>query len=306
MYTKKFLTLWIIVFGILFMSGCEKPLPVELFDDSVSEDPVQAEVITQDPEDSYAVNGYDSTGYMPETPKYGVVFLLAKNIITDYTVSGTPVTRENNYGQSIFFDKNAPVINGGGKLIGYKTFGVTYVRMRGIPLARVDFTVKYKMASGLFKDSVLGPRYMIFKPKLGILPFDFDYNQSVDVEVKPVNLPLISFSVITPPPINGTMVYAGNVKNPFYKLEWSKGTGNITVIIGARKKGQLAVVPLYKLTTKDDGLFRVPASFIQSIPTAQFDAVVFTVQRKREYYREESLSQFYVAVQNSYSMAAPL
>ncbi|RKY97349.1 MAG: hypothetical protein DRQ13_04785, partial [Ignavibacteriae bacterium] len=98
---KNLLTTTALFIALLFISGCDKPAPTELFDDS-SED--EYEVLTKNLDDQYYNSGIDTSGLDQDL----------RGLTNIISVSGIKITSNNNtdrlsLAQAIFFDRSKPI-----------------------------------------------------------------------------------------------------------------------------------------------------------------------------------------------------
>ncbi|MBT8385839.1 MAG: hypothetical protein KJO12_00380, partial [Ignavibacteria bacterium] len=109
---KNLLTIIALFLSLLFISGCDKPAPTELFDDS-SED--EYEVLNKNLDDQYYNSGVDTSGL--EQDLRGLT-----NIIS---LSGIKITNDKgtfnvSLAQAIFFDRSKPIYYSNGDLLAYQ------------------------------------------------------------------------------------------------------------------------------------------------------------------------------------------
>ncbi|HRI46317.1 MAG TPA: hypothetical protein PK559_04360, partial [Ignavibacteriaceae bacterium] len=91
----------LLVFISLNYFGCNSPEPTPLSADSVENNLMEIEVLSQNPNESEILTGYDSTGYTPNIPNNNSFIFLSKNIINEGSLSF-----EHEYSTSVFFIKD--------------------------------------------------------------------------------------------------------------------------------------------------------------------------------------------------------
>jgi len=295
---KNLLTITALFLSLLLISGCDKPAPTELFDDS-SED--EYEVLTKNLDDQYYNSGVDTSGL--EQDLRGLT-----NIIS---VSGIKITSNNrtdrlSLAQAIFFDRSKPIYySDGTTLLAYETVTPGLMRFDD-HLARIrPFKIHYRDL-GVARDTVVGNKYVLWSGFGGTIDsFIFKYNSSVNVLFDPILLPSISFDIPTPSEINGNVFVRGSRGNRNLEavLEWNGlGHRKITLIIGVKRKNSIHTVPIYKIRTRDDGEVIVPKRFFSELPLHNFDKLVITFIRSYEGLEESGVNKLLVSTQSIHSI----
>jgi len=295
---KNLLTTTALFIALLFISGCDKPAPTELFDDS-SED--EYEVLTKNLDDQYYNSGVDTSGL-------GQDLRGLTNIIS---VSGIKITNDNetfnlSLAQAIFFDRSKPIYySDGTTLLAYETVTPGLMQFDN-HLAKIrPFKIRYRDL-GDPKDTVIGNRYVLWSGFGGTIdPFIFKYNSSVNVLFDPILFDPISFDIPTPPEINGNVFVRGSRGNRNLEavLKWNGlGHRKITLIIGVKRKNSIHTVPIYKIRTRDDGEIIVPKRFFSELPLHNFDKLVITFIRSYEGLEESGANKLFVSVQSIHSI----
>ena len=294
---KNLLTITALFLSLLLISGCDKPAPTELFDDS-SED--EYEVLTKNLADQYYNSGVDTSGL--EQDLRGLT-----NIIS---LSGIKITNENqtislSLAQALFFDRSKPVFYSNGELLAYKTVTPGIIKFDNHLARTVNFHLRYR-DRGAMRDTVLGKKYMLYSvdgnwPD----PFRFSYNSSIPFEFNPLILPPVNFDIQTPHEINGHVILQGNRANRDLKavLEWNAfNSKRITLILGVIRQGRIHSIPVYRIRTKDDGNLVVPKQFLNELPLEDFNKLVFTFIRSVENFKGDGNNKLLISAQSIHSI----
>jgi hypothetical protein len=284
--------------SLLLISGCDKPAPTELFDDS-SED--EYEVLTKNLDDQYYNSGVDTSGMVQDL----------RGLTNIISVSGIKITNDNetfnlSLAQAIFFDRSKPVYySDGTTLLAYETVTPGLMRFDNHLARIVPFRIRYRDL-GVPMDTVVGNRYVLWSGFGGTIdPFIFPYNSSVNVLFDPILFDPISFDIPTPPEINGNVFLRGRRidRNLEAVLEWNGlGHRKITLIIGVKRKNSILTVPIYKIRTGDDGEVIVPKRFFSELPLHNFDKLVITFIRSYEGLEETGANKLLVSTQSIHSI----
>jgi hypothetical protein len=278
---KQYLYIFILLSGIVFYN-CNKPAPTELIQDPAStDDPLQLEVISSNPNDDYYSNGYDSTGVVDSATNH-------PNMIYASGIKETigSVTFEGSLAEAVFFDTDNPIYNGE-NIIGYKTLTPGIVRFNN-HIARLEaLRIRIK---GSIRDTVIGQKYKLYRGRGNLIDsFQFEYNSSVNFKLAPLLGSAISFNIPTPAEITGKIKIQGSKSEGNLKvvLEWTNASrGQIQIIIGGVSNINGDVFPFYRINTNDDGKFVIPANLISQIPSERFNKIAVTLIRKYERYEK--------------------
>jgi len=284
---KKKFTYLFSLFALVLMS-CEKPSPVELDEgQSYQSDPLEVEVLAQNPVEDLYSSDPDSGLIMsaPPDPRFG-----SQVIITRSKTSEGNVTREVTLGEAVFYDLNAPVVNEYGKTVAFKTRAVQLVKFK-LALAReIPFHFRYLTRNGVV-DSLLGPKFLVMRRNniLGDL-FQFDYGSETEVEIKKFGAPIEHYTVATPAEITGE-VTKGTRPNGLEILTatWNpENSFSVHIVLSGVAVQTLHIVPLFRITTRDDGNLIIPANLLASIPAARFNKLIVTFVRQSESLNEST------------------
>jgi hypothetical protein len=296
---KKLFTYLLILSSIFLLVSCDKPAPTQLIDDT--SDDFEVELLNKDLDDQNVISGIDTSGITQNLT--GITNLIS--------VSGIKITSRNNtdefsLAQAMFFDKSKPIKYSNGRLLAYKTITPGTIKFNGTESHIVPYKVRYR-DKGIPMDTLIGFKYVLYNIFGGYPdPFYFSYNSSVSFEFDPI-LPgeNISFTIPTPPEINGSVTLNGSRinKNLTAKLNWnSSGVGKVTMVISLMRPGQLQSIPVYRLKTQDDGEMNIPARFLNELPLERFERIVFTFVRSYEGYHGSGNNELLVSSQSIHSI----
>ena len=114
----------------------------------------------------------------------------------------------------------------------------------------------------------------------------------------------VDFEIPTPPEVTGQLNTIGSVQNGNLQAEviWNGlPSGRIEIVLGGILKSRTDILPLYRLTTKDDGKLVIPASLLKNIPFNLFDGLVITLIRR---YRssDNSLQDHFIVSQSVHNI----
>ena len=277
---KNLLTYLFIVSIGLFLFGCDKPAPTELFDDS-QEDLAEYEILSKDLNDEFYSNGFDTTGITQDLQELPNLIALSGIKVTD--IHGN--MDEFSFAQSIFFDRSEKIFSPGGRFLGYKSVVPGIVRFDHKIASIVPFHIRYREGHEL-RDTTLGNKYVLFSGRHGNMNnFRYRHNSLMNFKINIFLGEEISFDIPTPHEITGNVEILGsrNQDNLRALLQWNRGnTHDITIVIGARLRDRNIIMPLYGVKTRDDGSLLIPPRFINQIPFQHFDRIVFTFIRRFE------------------------
>ncbi|GAB6281303.1 MAG: hypothetical protein STSR0008_00420 [Ignavibacterium sp.] len=270
----------ILYISLLFLLSCENPVPVDLVNSSQqSEDDLEIEVLSTNPDDETNSSDVDTTGYNNSTFDYQGEIFLSKNIINYQST-----TTESNFAQTILFDKSNPIRNWNNRIIGYRSRNLLNIRFNNLSAREVPYIIKMNI-DGKIVDSVVGKKYILFHKSNFIYSdsIDFDFGSLVNVELIHSLGRRFSRDLLMPEKILGN-IKINTLTNTEYKtvLEWNGlNKDKIQIIIGAYTKTIIPIlIPLYRLKTKDDGNLILPKNIIESIPKDKFGRLAFIFIRQ--------------------------
>lgn len=301
---KNLITITVLFLSLLLFSGCDKPAPTELFDDS-SED--EYEVLTKNLDDQYYNSGVDTSGL--EQDLRGLTNIISLSGIKLTTITNNqPRTVNLSLAQAIFFDRNQPIYYSDGiTLLAYKTVTPGIIKLDNHLARTVDFHLRYR-DQGVLMDTVLGKKYILYSGIGGWLdPFRFRYNSTIPFEFNPVLFPPLTFDIKTPHEINGNVIMQGSQSNRDLQaiLRWNALHGKrITLILGVKIEihGYLITIPIYRIRTRDDGNLVIPKQFLNELPLENFSKLVFTFIRSVESYKGDDNNKLLVSAQSIHSI----
>ena len=277
---KKLLKYLFIVSVSLFLFGCDKPAPTELFDDT-QEEFAEYEVLGRDINDEFYSNGFDTTGVTQDLHELPNLISLSGIKVTNIHHQ----TDEFSFAQSIFFDRTEKIFSPGGRFLGFRSITPGIVRFDNKVARIIPHIVRYR-ENGILQETILGDKYNLFSGRHGMMDtFRFRHNSLMNFSINIFFGDSISFDIPTPSEITGIVEILGSRNHGDLRalLHWNRGdTPDITIIIGARVRDRDIIMPLYRIRTRDDGELLIPTRFIKEIPLQNFDRVVFTFIRRFE------------------------
>ncbi|RKY97287.1 MAG: hypothetical protein DRQ13_04860, partial [Ignavibacteriae bacterium] len=227
---KNLLTYLFIVSIGLFLFGCDKPAPTELFDDS-QEDLTEYEILSKDLNDEFYSNGFDTTGITQDLQELPNLIALSGIKVTD--IHGN--MDEFSFAQSIFFDRSEKIFSPGGRFLGYRSVVPGIVRFDNKISNVVPFRIRYREGDEL-RDTTLGNKYVLFSGRHGNMNnFRYRHNSLMNFKINIFLGEEISFDIPTPHEITGNVEILGsrNQDNLRALLQWNRGnTHDITIVIG--------------------------------------------------------------------------
>ncbi len=301
---KKLLKYLFIVSVSLFLFGCDKPAPTELFDDT-QEEFAEYEVLGRDINDEFYSNGFDTTGVTQDLHELPNLISLSGIKVTNIHHQ----TDEFSFAQSIFFDRTEKIFSPGGRFLGFRSITPGIVRFDNKIARIIPLIVRYR-ENGILKDTTLGDKYTLFSGRHGNMDqFRYRHNSMMNFRLNFFGEE-VSFDIPTPVEITGTVEILGSRTQDDLRalLHWNRGnTPDITIIIGARVRNRDIVMPLYRVRTRDDGELLIPTRFIKEIPLQNFDRVVFTFIRRFEgTHRDDGGNDLLVSSQSIHSIVVNL
>jgi len=299
---KLFINITLLIALGFFFYGCDTPAPTELIIDNntTTEDQVDVEVITKDTQDEFYSNGFDSTGVAQRLHNFGSVV-----VVTGTKISDRKSTIKSSLAEAVFFDRNKPVMNMHGHVVGFHTVMPGVVKFNGKKAKVRPLKIKFK--NGNVKvDTTLGSMYVVFSGRLNSMdPFGYNFRSNVNFQLNSTMGPARSFNIPTPEEITGEVTFNGHKadKNLRAVLKWNKSNKQkIEVVLGAVLKGSNISFPLYRLTTRDDGKLIVPSQLLNTIPFERFDKIIFSFVRRLEFDNGSGSNRLKVLSQSIHSI----
>ena len=275
---------------------CNEPAVTELV--SADSDEFDIELLSPSTQ-NLVFTGYDTTGVVTPAPQFSVVISLSgiKNTYQGAEINQSLMT-------AAFFDKNLPVYSHNGRLIGYRTRVLGRVRF-GIDSANVrELRIRFR-ENGFIRDTLLGFQHILYSGRnMHGQSQTFPYNSKVRFRLSPFLGNSVDFEIPTPPEVTGQLNTIGSVQNGNLQAEviWNGlPSGRIEIVLGGILKSRTDILPLYRLTTKDDGKLVIPASLLKNIPFNLFDGLVITLIRR---YRssDNSLQDHFIVSQSVHNI----
>ncbi len=276
---KKLFKYYLILSIITGLVSCDEPILTEL--DPNETDDFEIELQNSDP-DNVVFTGYDSTGVVIIAPRFSTL-ISASGIKNSYK----GITVKKTFYQAVFFDKNRPVKNRHGRTIGFKTRTLGRVTFDNDSAWVLPLKIRFK-ENGILEDTTLGFQHVLFS--LPNHPFIFPYSSMVDIKFHPFMGQSTQFSLPTPAEITGQVKINGrrDINNLRMELTWNGvKRDRIAIIFGGIVKGRDITLPLYKLSTFDDGRLVIPPDLINSIPFDHFDNIVISFIRRYKFNHQQ-------------------
>ena len=298
---KHLLNIGFLVFSLIIFNSCDEPGPTELLPDNISvDDEVAIEVLSPNPDQFVYANGYDSTGITQPTPTSASVITVndIKNTIENFTF-------ESAFHAAVFFDKQAPIKNNDGKIIGYKTRLIGKTFFNGDSARLAPYVIRYK-ENGMIKDTLAGFLHLL---RINQRRMRNSNNDFIRFRLNPFIGQPIDFNILTPPEVTGNVKISGTPGSADFGIDltWNSADAPIEIIIGGVLKTRDETFPLYRLRTKDDGHLRIPGRLLREIPFDQFKQLVITfIRRYRTNITSNSLNDNFVTANNIHNIRLPL
>lgn len=300
---KKLYKYLVILSSIILVGGCDKPDAIVLETDINNSDQVEVEVLTSDPESEIS-KGMDSTGTIEEYTRFTNYIAVSGIKITDNSV-----TTHISTAQAIFFDRTIPYFDLNNRLIGFRARSIGSVKFNDVNANLIPFKIRFKDRNGV-RDTTLGFQHLLYKGRGNHSdPFDFIYNSSISFSLDPFLGNTVTFGIPTPNEITGTLSISRNNANGRLNasLNWNHfNERNIEIVIGAKRRNQNSIIPLYRIKTPDDGSLIIPPGLISSIPPERFKHLVVSLIRKYDRTRVENGNELLVRSQSIHSIAVEI
>lgn len=297
---KKYLIYLLAIVALIF-SGCDKPNPTELVNDSNDSEILDVEIIAKDFNNEFYSNGFDTSGITDDIRNY-------ESIIS---VSGIKLTRNGNtdhisYALTMLFDKTKPFKSPKGIVLGYNTIIPGVIKFNDVTARLSNYRIRY-LENGVLIDTILGKKYELFRLNGRAFndPFTFHYNSSITFSFNPFIGQSSNFDIITPKEITGNvkLVYLNNQNKINAELTWvGENVNNYSIILGGVRNLNQQVVPFFRIKTKDDGHLIIPHSILRNIPRDRFNKISFTFIRKFEKLTPLQNSDLYVVSQSIHTI----
>jgi len=263
----------------LIVWNCSEQTPTQLLDDTnTSEEQFEVEVIPREQNTFDYTSNYDSTGIIePMQSDFSIITANGiKNTFGGYTI-------RQAYFESVFIDKKMPIMNHRGRVIGFESQASGNVKFNNEAAVVVPRIIRI-IKNGLPTDTSAGSKYELRKRYLLNNPLKFPYGSKVQFEYEKSEMghQRTTFDIPTPAEIIGEINLSGskNKQNLTVALNWNSASEDkIEIIIGGSRRDKIAVKPIFKLRTKDDGELKIPWKFLRTIPFNEFDHLVISFER---------------------------
>ena len=286
------------LFAVIY-SGCDKPGPTELVAD---EETYDVEILGKDINDEYYSNGYDSSGVIEDR----------KNFASIIAVSGIKLTKDNktiniSSAQTIIFDKTKPVRSPHGILLGYGTVTPGIIKFNDVTARLANYRVRFR-EGGTLIDTSLGKKYELFNINGRLIndPFIYPYNSSISFKYNAfLSGQHSNFDILTPREVTGYVrLVRLNNQNKFQaELNWNgESSDNFSIVIGGIRNSNQQNFPFYRIRTKDDGKFIIPASLLKNIPRDRFNKITISFIRKYDKLVQIQNTDLYVSSQSIHTI----
>jgi hypothetical protein len=283
----------------LILVSCDKPAPTELINDTNSE--TDYELLNDPSSDNYLTTGMDTSGITQDF----------SNLVNLISISGIKITANgstNNLSlaQAFFFDKNKPIKNSGGNVIAYETILPGLVFFDGVMARLVDHKIRYHDQGGPM-ETTIGKKYLLWSGSID--PYTFPYNSSTNFKLNLWSGDSVMFPIQTPAEINGRVQISGHKNSKDLKalVQWNAGNENrVIIVISLIKHGQLFSIPIYKIRTADDGIFRVPGRLLNELHLDEFAKIIFTLVRSKEKLDGKENNKLFLSAQSIHSIVLDL
>ncbi|NOX19102.1 MAG: hypothetical protein GXO87_12585 [Chlorobi bacterium] len=284
----------------IFLFSCGEPVPTEIIPAATTDEEYDVEILSPNPNEYVYSTGYDSTGLVEPLPRFDSYILLS-GVKNDFDGN----IRRKGYGGAVFFDKNAPVYDPLGKLIGYKSRALGRVTFDGDTARIVPRLIRF-LAGGIIRDTIGGVRHIsIFDRRNAVHPF-FPYDADVAFKLKVFGGGAFETVIHTPPEIDGKLKITGSRANHDLKVEllWNgTGRGKAEIIFGGILNSNGELFPLLKFTIADNGRIRIPNSALAKIPFDRFDKMTITLIRRIEKIVDNNtLNKNFIAAQSIHNI----
>lgn len=278
----------------LILTSCDKPAPTELVSDT--NDIAEYELLNDPTSENYLTSGVDTTGITQDF----------RSLVNLISISGIKITANGNtenfsLAQAFFFDKSKPITNSEGRVIAYETITPGFVFFDGVRARLVDHKIRYH-EHGMPMEKTIGKKYFLWS---GIIdPYTFPYNSSTDFKLSWI-IDSVMFPIQTPSEINGNIQISGHKGSNDLRtsIQWNAGNSDhITIVIGLIKNGQFFSIPVYRIRTADDGVFRVPGKLLNKLPLKNFSKIVITLVRSKEKLDGDENNLLFLSAQSIHSI----
>jgi hypothetical protein len=279
---KKISQILSLLFVLFLFYSCGENAPTELISDiPEGDESYDLELLSPEPDQFYYANGYDSTGIT--SIQSNIVSLIGVTRIKDQKQNASVY---RNIGTAIFFDTSRVVNLPNGKFFGYRTRILGRVLFNGDSSHILPYKRKF-LAGGIPRDTTLGLFHLISGRGNSGGGNSGSLNGRVRINVENQFSNLAEYYIDVPRDINGSVSIVGSriQNNLALELRWdppNANSGKIDLVIGGIERPNLALFPLYRIRTRDDGYFKIPVDLLRGIPFDRFDDIVISFIRKNQ------------------------
>ncbi|MBI5217047.1 MAG: hypothetical protein HY960_14930 [Ignavibacteriae bacterium] len=266
----------ILTICLILFTGCEKPGPIELVDESTPPQAIEIDTTSSKDEVLNPNNSeIDSGGYFATLSgrAYGQI------IIGGARFDAGTEHHTASIAQAIFFNQTQPLIRNG-DTIGYHTIDVGEMRINDLTLFKP--WRRFLLSSIPLRDTLVGPQYILYnRDGVGGRGFEYESNKNYTWTASGVgNISPFSFTLKSTPVINVEAPLSGEVvsltKNLMVKI--SGDVEFVTVFIRRKPSHprDLDSKPIlkFKVAKRGQGII-IPTAMLQSLPRAH-DAFLFS------------------------------
>ena len=295
--------IFLIALLAVFVYRCSNPGPTELIDNgTATNENVEIEVVSPNPDTYVYTNGYDSTGIVdPYIDKTSVISL-----------SGIHYTNFDQgpeysaYYYAVFNDKSKPIVNHNGRQLGFSSRNIGMVRFNNLPAAVVPNRIQYKDMQET-RDTVVGFRYILTNEMM--MPhnrLEFPYDSYVNIKIETNRNSSFQVDVPTPPEVIGQVKTVGSLSQRNFALEltWN-GTneGKIEILIGQPARTGREIFPLLKVTGPDKGRLSISHAYFDKLPADSKQLVITFIRRLvKDVPDNEILNDSYIIAQSIHNI----
>ncbi|MBI3194863.1 MAG: hypothetical protein HYZ34_10425 [Ignavibacteriae bacterium] len=261
---------------LILFTGCQKPGPIELVDETTPPQAIEIDTTTEQNGILNPINPeVDSGGYFASLGgrSYGQIIIGGARFdagTEHHTVS---------IAQAIFFNQSLP-LKRNGDTIGYHTIDVGEMRVDGLLLNKPR--KRFLLSSIPFRDTIVGPQYVLYnRDGMGSRPFEYEGTKEYSWQatgtgtVSAFSLTMKSTPVIEVESPTTTEAIT-LTKNLLIKI--SGNVENITVFIRRKpmhtRDMNSKPILKFKVTKRGQGII-IPTAVLQSLPRA-YDSFLFS------------------------------
>lgn len=298
---KKLINILFFFLVAIIYYGCEDPLATQLISDSESSDDViDVELLSPNPNEVDYSTGYDSTGVINPIPtEKGEI------IVSGVKTTLGLQTEHYGYAQAMFFDKSKPVKNGHGRTVGFHLNSDGIVHFGSKMALKLDHKIRVQAQNGN-SDSTLGKKFVTYFANRDESN-NIMYGGELSFSYRKGMMNKTEFSIPIPLEIIGHIQFRGSFldKTMMLHLSWNGGLSSkkIEILFGGVEKDERKTFPIYRFFTIDDGELEIPTDLIKTLPFERFDYVVITfIRRISRVYEDDVLPKSLISSQSIHNV----